>query len=274
MDDVAQPKLRWYRMTPDRLILGLLAVEAFLLLSEWRCWLPLNQYKGWTVLTAITAVGVTLMLLWIWLVIDMLIRWRFRYSLRLLLVVAVAVPGGWLATEMLRAHRQYRAVAAVEAMGGEVRYEIDPISTWFEDQAPTCIVVLRWLFGSDFFAKPVAAAIKSDAGLANLKALSEIESLELDGSAITDAGLENLRGLSQLHFLCLASSNVTDAGLENIASSHRLRFLYLFETKVTDSGLVHLRGLNQLDSLSLWGACLNSGFKWKLSGRFCVSLPR
>jgi hypothetical protein len=33
MDD-ALPRLRWHRVTPDRLVLGLLAVEAFLLLTE------------------------------------------------------------------------------------------------------------------------------------------------------------------------------------------------------------------------------------------------
>ena len=245
------PKLRWYRLTPDRLVFGLLAMEVFLFLSEWRGWFPLNQHKGWTVLAAVAAVGTTLLLLWIWFVISLLFRSRFRYSLRLLLVVAVGIPGGWLATEMLRANRQHRAVAVVEATGGEVQYEIDPMSTWMEDQSPTCLVVLRWLFGNDFFVKPVAAAINSDAGLASLKALSEIESLFINGPKITDTALVNLRGLSQLQRLGSGHSNVTDAGLENIASLHRLCIIYISATKVTDSGLVHLRGLNQLERLYL-----------------------
>ena len=33
-------------------MLGLLAVEGFLLLSEWFRWFPFNEHKGWTVLIA------------------------------------------------------------------------------------------------------------------------------------------------------------------------------------------------------------------------------
>ena len=52
------PKPRWYRLTPDRLVLLLLAVEGLLWLSERFCWFPFNQHKGWTVLIAVASVGV------------------------------------------------------------------------------------------------------------------------------------------------------------------------------------------------------------------------
>ena len=45
-----EPNPCWYRLTPDRCVLGLLALEAFLLLSEHFRWFAFNQHKGWTVL--------------------------------------------------------------------------------------------------------------------------------------------------------------------------------------------------------------------------------
>ena len=47
------PKPRWYRLTPDRLLIGLLIVECLLWLSErfgWPTW-----HKGYAVLTAVAA---------------------------------------------------------------------------------------------------------------------------------------------------------------------------------------------------------------------------
>lgn len=41
---------RWYHLSPDRLIVGLTAVEGFLLLSEQFQWFAFNEKKGWTVL--------------------------------------------------------------------------------------------------------------------------------------------------------------------------------------------------------------------------------
>ena len=59
---VPKPNVRWYRLTPDRLILALLVVGGFLLLSEWFRWLPFNEHKGWTLLIVIEIVAVTILL--------------------------------------------------------------------------------------------------------------------------------------------------------------------------------------------------------------------
>ena len=75
--DAAKPILRWYRLTPDRLILGLLAVEVSLLVSQWGDWFEFNHHKGWTVLIAVAAVGVVSLLLVVWLTVSLLFRWRF-----------------------------------------------------------------------------------------------------------------------------------------------------------------------------------------------------
>jgi hypothetical protein len=240
--DAAKPKLRWYRPTPDRLILGLLAVEAFLLLSQWGGWFPFNRHKGWTVLIDVAAVGSTIALLVVWFAVNVIFRRRFQYSLRslLLLVVAVAVACSWLATEMQRARRQRQAVAAVVAMDGYVQCEIDPDA--FPDEiAPNCPMWLKEFLGDDFFVKVVEVVVYKDTKLANLKALCELESLELCDPALNDAELVDLWSFGQLQFLSVHGTRITDAGLDHLNRMSHLKTLWLYDTAVTRNGVKKLK---------------------------------
>jgi hypothetical protein len=54
----AAPTRRWFHLTPDRLVVSLLAAEGFLLLSERFRWFAFNEKKGLTVLIAVASVGV------------------------------------------------------------------------------------------------------------------------------------------------------------------------------------------------------------------------
>jgi hypothetical protein len=74
MDNVAEPKPRWYRLTPDRFILGLLAVELFLRVSDWQGWFPFYQYRGWSVLTTVAVVCLALSLLLLWFAVSLIFR--------------------------------------------------------------------------------------------------------------------------------------------------------------------------------------------------------
>ena len=87
-------KLRWYRLTPERLLMGLLAVEGLLLLSERFRWFAFNERKGWTVLIAVAAVGLAGLCTLLWFAVALLLRRPFQFSIRSLLVltVAVAIP--------------------------------------------------------------------------------------------------------------------------------------------------------------------------------------
>ena len=38
-------RLRWYRLTPDRLLIALLPIEGLLLLSERFRWFPFNEHQ-------------------------------------------------------------------------------------------------------------------------------------------------------------------------------------------------------------------------------------
>ena len=101
-------RTRWYRVTPDRCVLGLLALEGFLLLSAWFQWFSFNQHKGYTVLIAVASVAVFFVLMFLWFLTALVFRLRFQFSILalFLLTLVVAVPCSWLATEMKAARKQ------------------------------------------------------------------------------------------------------------------------------------------------------------------------
>ena len=115
MPETPSPKLRWYRLTPDRLLMALLPVEGLLLLSERFRWFPFNEHKGWTVLIAVAVICVAVVLLLLWFGVSLALRRRFQFSIRslLLFVVVVAVVCSWFAVKMQQAGRQREAVEAI-----------------------------------------------------------------------------------------------------------------------------------------------------------------
>jgi hypothetical protein len=86
--------------TPGWLVVLSLTVTGILFLSERFQWFPFNTHKGWTVLIAVAAVGVVLVLMFLWFVIALLLPVRLQFGIRSLLAatVAVAIPFSWLAT--------------------------------------------------------------------------------------------------------------------------------------------------------------------------------
>jgi len=111
----------------------------------------------------------------------------------------------------------------------------------------------------------------TDAGLAHLKELPELESLHLRTFHITDVGLAQLEDLTGLKTLSVAgaprmgmgrdvrSPKVTDAGLVHLKGLAKLEALHLQELKIGGSGLVHLKGLPELSRLSLLGSSISPG---------------
>ncbi|MDO4570790.1 MAG: hypothetical protein Q4D38_10425, partial [Planctomycetia bacterium] len=98
----------------------------------------------------------------------------------------------------------------------------------------------------DFFRARI-----TDAGLAHLAGLTNLESLDLGWTKITDAGLAHLAGLTNLDWLELRDTNITDPGLAHLAGLTNLNQLGLENTNITDAGLAHLAGLTNLDWLEL-----------------------
>ena len=217
-----KPTHRWFHVTPDRLIVGLLAVEGLLYLSERLGWLA----KGWPVLIAVAAVGVAMLLMVLCFVMALMFRWRFQFSIRSLLVLAVvvALPCSWLAAEMKEAKRQKEAVDKIEKLGGSVEYDWqgDVIHLPRPNAQPPGPAWVRNVVGDDF--------------------LTVVVSVDLDDTQTTDAALEVIEGLPQVLELGLSKTKVTDSGLEHIRGLHELRMLFLFRTEVTDLGVRRLRG--------------------------------
>ncbi len=99
MDDTTKARVRSFHLTPGRFVIGLLAVEVLLWLSDRFGWL--GWHKGYAVLTAVAMVGVAMLGMLLWFAVSLIFRWRFQFSLRSLLIVAivVAVPSSWCAVE-------------------------------------------------------------------------------------------------------------------------------------------------------------------------------
>ena len=259
------PKPRWYRLSPDRLIFGLLAVELLLLLSERFQWFAFNEKKGYTVLIAVAAVCVVVVVMFLWFAASLLFRLRFQFTVRSLvvLVVTVAIPCGWLAVKMRQAEKQRKAVEAIEEMYGDVYYdyyrkENGDFDLWAEPPTPAW---LRELLGDHFFSDVIGVGLSSwlpelqvsDTELEHLAGLTKLSNLDLSRARITDVGLQRLKGLPRLGLLNISSTQVTDDGLEHLRGLTNLWMLSLGYTQVTDKGGEHLKGLTSLNHLDLRG---------------------
>lgn len=81
----------------------------------------------------------------------------------------------------------------------------------------------------------------SDAALAQVAKLENLQKLHLEQTKITDAGLKQLKNLPNLEYLNLYGTLVTDAGLAELTSLKNLKTVYLWQTKVTDQGVANLK---------------------------------
>ena len=66
---VPTPSIRRYRITSDRVVVGLLVLECLLWLSQRFGWLP--WHKGYAVLTAVASVGVAILLMPVWFAVAL-----------------------------------------------------------------------------------------------------------------------------------------------------------------------------------------------------------
>ncbi|GAB4000363.1 ribonuclease inhibitor [Spirosoma daeguense] len=81
----------------------------------------------------------------------------------------------------------------------------------------------------------------SDATLAQVAKLKNLQKLHLEQTKITDSGLKQLKGLANLEYLNLYGTSVSDAGLAELAGIKSLKTVYLWQTKVTENGLAMLK---------------------------------
>jgi hypothetical protein len=95
--------------------------------------------------------------------------------------------------------------------------------------------------GNDLLWLDLSRTGITDAGLAVLAKMPNLEHVDLRGTAVGDQGVRALAGLDKLETLGLYGTGVTDAGLEPLRGLPALRRLYVGGTKVTAQGLEALR---------------------------------
>lgn len=93
----------------------------------------------------------------------------------------------------------------------------------------------------------------TDAGLAKVAAMKNLQELHLENTGIGDAGLDHLKGLASLEYLNLYGTKVTDAGIAKLAGLSKLKALYLWQSGVTKAGVAALKA-------KLPGAHINNGW--------------
>jgi Leucine-rich repeat (LRR) protein len=172
--------------------------------------------------------------------------------LPLLLILPVA-----LLAALSGCSQRGKATAALEQVGGQFEYdEADPdrpVTTLDLNGSPVTDELLAHLKHFPRLRRLglPGAVFVTDRGLQHLEGLTELTSLNLNGTAVGDAGLAHLRGLTRLTWLDLTDTQVTDAGLEHVGKLTKLKTLLLLNAKVTDEGLRHLKGLTELEFLAL-----------------------
>jgi len=248
----ADSKRRWFRFSPDRLVISSLLVVCLLWLSDRFQWFGFNHHKGWTVLIAVAAVGVSAVVMLLWWIASLILRWRFQFGIRspLAFCLTCSIVVSWLAAEMKQARRQAEVVERIRSSDGDEygkyvgydwEFDLDgmftPIGT-----APPGPGWLRKLLGVDFFSAVVIVNDETtDAALEEIANLSELQYLSVSDSKITDAGLDHLKGLVHLLGLNLSDTKITDAGLLNLDGLIQLQSLELTDTEVTDAGVKRLQ---------------------------------
>ena len=267
MDDTIPPRVRWFHLTPGRLVLLLLVAEALFFLSNWLGWPA--WHKGYAVLTCVAAVGVTIVALGLWFAVATISRLRFQFSIRslLLMVGVIAIPSSWMTVEVKIAAQQSEAGAIIRKFNGCVSYDYE-IKAWSEaaeqnDPAfqaglpikaePSGPVWLRGLLGDDFFNDVVDAELRYDAHVQLLKCFPRLIVLRLADETISNLALAYVPDITQLQELTLTATRITDSGIRHLAKNKQLRKLDLNYARITDAGLETLAVAIQLQELKLDG---------------------
>lgn len=81
----------------------------------------------------------------------------------------------------------------------------------------------------------------TDAALAQVAKLKNLQKLHLEQTKVTDAGLKQLKELPYLEYLNLYGTAITEAGMKQLAGMKSLKKIYIWQTKVTDQQVAELK---------------------------------
>jgi hypothetical protein len=106
----------------------------------------------------------------------------------------------------------------------------------------------------------------NDQGMEELKGLKKLRTVIIHDSLVTADGLKHLKGTADLEVLDLKNNNLTDEGAENLAALTKLRVLRLNRNRIGDKTLEAMKKLDQLQELNLRGTQVGNAGLEHLSG--------
>lgn len=186
------------------------------------------------------------------------IRW-WQFSLRQMIVwvTILGIALGWLGNEILRARRQEEIVAAIQRLGGQARYNYDPLE--LRGTRPHKRPRERWLtvlIGPDLFAHVAGVyfgentSVKDD-DLKFLAELPRLRAVELFGPGITDETLQHLSHALYLRGLHLDDTLCTTGAVSRLPSARSLEYFTLLGLTANDANMPALQAMPNLRSLNL-----------------------
>lgn len=155
---------------------------------------------------------------------------------------------GELKTSPNTDHRSSRAIRGILIAGMLIGLSsINP----GKEETRQAVEIAGAEFGSDDTVVALTAASLTDAELAPLGRLTNLETVLLCGEQITGLGLHNLKGLTHLRMLNVYCDHFAESGLESLAGMPDLHSLTLHSDQLTDVGLETLSQLKSLTGLHL-----------------------
>jgi hypothetical protein len=150
------------------------------------------------------------------------------------------------------------ALACIRRLGGKghdkefgayLSRRIPLIATeWNADELKAALALLR----GETFQWFLEGTQVTDAQMARLKDLKNLQRLCISGPLLTNDRLKYLDSLVTLEHLSLDSPNITGEGLSHLRRLERLECLFLAgSTHVDDAGMVHLEALGKVRQLAL-----------------------
>jgi hypothetical protein len=234
---------RWLRLTPDRAVALLLAVEVFLILSDRFAWFAFQGREGWTVLIAVASAGAFLLLMLVWFVFALLFRRRFQFSMRSLLALPVVVALlGWLVVPFYhnKMSERHLVAAITKHHDAEVYYdyEMDGAVGFDHGRHPSAPAWIRRLVGDDMFGQPVVVWVSFEAPDDLLRCVGRLETLDEVHLQFLKAASEPfraIRGLGKLTTVDLTDVPTDFHDLRQIPPMPGVISLSLSKMAVNDS---------------------------------------
>lgn len=197
---------------------------------------------------------------------------RLQWNLRVMLVALGACCAflAWCAALHRHATRQDAIIAQIHAIDGGVHLKrwgprwlnllgADPyrrnvvgVALGYVEQPANLLPVLKLMPSLPGLRRLDLDGIAlTEAEVAELAHLTNLQELFLNDTGIGDADLARLRGLSNLRLLHLGGCPISDDALAHLDSFTRLESLYLSATAIRGHGLKHLSQLPRLRLLDL-----------------------